>query len=232
MRVQETAGVSFDIWKTLVKSNPLYKPARDAYIAERLSAPLDEVRAAVRKVDVWSDEQSDATGVQYGPVERLALIAKQQGIEVSEADLAAMAGDIQELFLEYPLQANEPNLVDTLSGLSERKAIVLTSNTGFIDGQYMRKALDKIGILESTDARVFSNEIGVAKPDLRIFQAAAARLALEMCDIVHVGDNPIADYEGARRAGMEAVLLREDTDAADAVVSAPTIRDAVDRGLF
>lgn len=226
----ESQGVSFDIWKTLVKSNPDYKPARDTYIADSLLVPVDELKIVAREVDVAADKLTDTTGEQFGPIERLDRIARRQGIELSSDKLSSMAIDIQELFLEYPLMFNEPNLADTLAEIAKRKPITLTSNTGFIDGEYMRKALNTIGILESTKGRVFSNEVGVAKPDIRIFQSAASQLALNMHDIVHVGDNPLADYHGARRAGMQALLLRDDEGNTDGITAAPTIKDAVERG--
>lgn len=229
----ESRGVSFDIWSTLVKHNPGYKLARDEYIADVLSAPIADVRASVREVDALADERTEETGEQLGAADRLELIAERHGVLLPQKSLIAMANDIHDIFLEYPPVPNEPGIVNTLAGLAERKPIVLSSNTGFLDGHIMRRALHSIGILQSAQGEVFSNEQGVAKPDARIFHAAAKLLALSNEDVVHVGDNPIADYEGATRAGMKAVLLREDGgEVEDGVVAAPTIKDAVERGLI
>lgn len=231
MKSHETRGVSFDVWKTLVKSNPEYKPARDTYVADQLSLSLEDVRASVRTVDVRADVETDRTGEQFGPNERLAQIALLHEIVLPKETLADMAHDIQELFLNYPLIPNEPNIDATLRELAKSRSIALTSNTGFIDGVYMRRALDELGILESSSAQIFSNELRLAKPDPRIFEATAKALGLTMNEIIHVGDNPLADYEGARRVGMGALLLCEDADAGGRT-SAPTIKEAFERGLL
>jgi putative hydrolase of the HAD superfamily len=52
-----------------------------------------------------------------------------------------------------------------------------------------------------------SLEEGVEKPETRLFEIALERMGFAPEEALHVGDNPIDDVEGARRAGMRAVLL-------------------------
>lgn len=52
-----------------------------------------------------------------------------------------------------------------------------------------------------------STEVGVEKPDPRIFQAAAARLALPPESCAYVGDIYEIDVVGARRAGLRPILI-------------------------
>jgi HAD superfamily hydrolase (TIGR01509 family) len=52
---------------------------------------------------------------------------------------------------------------------------------------------------------VDSGRLGIDKPDRRIFEHAAAALALPLAEIVHVGDAWEADVIGARNAGAQAV---------------------------
>jgi putative hydrolase of the HAD superfamily len=47
----------------------------------------------------------------------------------------------------------------------------------------------------------------VAKPDVRIFHAAAAQLNLDPEAVLHVGDDAMADAFGALNAGMQAVWV-------------------------
>jgi putative hydrolase of the HAD superfamily len=52
---------------------------------------------------------------------------------------------------------------------------------------------------------------GCGKPDAEIFRRTCARLTVAPEAVLHVGDSPRDDYEGARGAGLRAVLLdRED----------------------
>ena len=67
--------------------------------------------------------------------------------------------------------------------------------------------LDQLGLTPAFDAVVISSEIGVEKPDRRIFAAALERLGVEPAAALHVGDSQLEDAEGAIAAGMEAVLL-------------------------
>ena len=56
-------------------------------------------------------------------------------------------------------------------------------------------------------ASVSARDCGVAKPDRRIFEAAAQRLAVPVQAVLHVGDDAVADAEGARSVGMQAVWV-------------------------
>lgn len=54
---------------------------------------------------------------------------------------------------------------------------------------------------------VVSAEHGVAKPDAAVFQIALDELGIAATEAVHIGDHPVNDVEGARRAGIPAILL-------------------------
>lgn len=224
-------AVSFDIWKTLIKSNPDYKPTRDEYIANTLDLETGIIKTALRQADINCDETSDKTGVQFGPVERLESMCVTLGIPLGRSALSAIAHEVQELFLQYPLRLMEPELLETLDNIQANRAIALTSNTGFIDGVYMREALRNIGIMDRTNHQIFSNEIGVAKPNAKIFARTAELLGVTPSSITHVGDNFAADYIGATRAGMQAVYLT-DENREDEVVATKTIKEAHDKGLL
>ena len=55
---------------------------------------------------------------------------------------------------------------------------------------------------------IASAEVGVAKPDRRIFDEACTRLGVPPDRVLHVGDTLADDYEGARAAGLQAILLQ------------------------
>jgi len=58
------------------------------------------------------------------------------------------------------------------------------------------------------DAIVVSQRVGTIKPDPAIFAAAAAALQTSGAEILHVGDDWLADVVGAKRAGWRAAYLR------------------------
>jgi putative hydrolase of the HAD superfamily len=58
------------------------------------------------------------------------------------------------------------------------------------------------------DAAVFSCEVGVSKPDARIYEIACERLGVEAGDCLFVGDGANDELPGAERVGMTSVQLR------------------------
>jgi putative hydrolase of the HAD superfamily len=60
------------------------------------------------------------------------------------------------------------------------------------------------------DAEVFSNSFGVSKPDPRIYRRCCELLGVEPEEAVFVGDGANDELAGARRVGMEAILIHRD----------------------
>ncbi|MDE2305697.1 MAG: HAD family hydrolase [Gammaproteobacteria bacterium] len=63
------------------------------------------------------------------------------------------------------------------------------------------------GLARYFSGHLSARSVGAAKPDPRIFAALAHRAGAHAAQIVHVGDDPYADVEGARRAGLQAVWI-------------------------
>jgi len=69
-----------------------------------------------------------------------------------------------------------------------------------------RPALDDLGILDLVDAVVLSFEVGMVKPDPRIFRFVADALGLDPAECLMIGDSPTVDG-AAGRAGMSALVV-------------------------
>jgi putative hydrolase of the HAD superfamily len=67
-----------------------------------------------------------------------------------------------------------------------------------------------LGLSESFDVIVISENEGIRKPDPEIFRRALARLDVTADAAVYVGDNPHADIDGARAAAMGAIWIVND----------------------
>ena len=70
--------------------------------------------------------------------------------------------------------------------------------------------LARVGVDHLFAGSVSARDAGVAKPDGRIFAAAASRLDLAPEQVLHVGDDPALDVLGALAAGMQAVWVNRD----------------------
>ena len=68
--------------------------------------------------------------------------------------------------------------------------------------------------LEWFDGILLSAEVGVTKPDRRIFDELCARYGLDPARTLFVDDNP-PNVDGARAAGLQAVLFKSATTLRD-----------------
>jgi putative hydrolase of the HAD superfamily len=100
----------------------------------------------------------------------------------------------------------------TLGALAELRArglrLGLVSNA-FTPGPLMRRTLAGLGLAGYFDAVVFSSEVGVRKPDSRIYRTVLDALEARPEEAVFVGDRLHEDVEGPRALGMRAVLSHE-----------------------
>ena len=93
--------------------------------------------------------------------------------------------------------------MQALAFLSSRFPLVALSN-GNAD-------IHRIGIASYFSASISAQQFGVAKPDPRIFQAAASALNVRPEDVLHVGDDAALDVLAALGCGMQTVWVnRED----------------------
>lgn len=67
--------------------------------------------------------------------------------------------------------------------------------------------LARTGVAAHFHCAVAAREVGVGKPDPRIFHAAASRLGVATGELLHVGDDPELDVLGARRAGLRTAWV-------------------------
>ena len=98
---------------------------------------------------------------------------------------------------------------DTLAALSERGIrLGIICDVGFTPSSVLLRHLERHGLLTYFDHWSFSDEVGVYKPDPRIFRHALAGLGgLEPRRCVHVGDRRRTDVAGAQALGMRAVRI-------------------------
>jgi 2-haloalkanoic acid dehalogenase type II len=108
-----------------------------------------------------------------------------------------------------------------LQRLSSRFPLLALSN-GNADVQ-------RVGLSEFFVGSVNAKQVGVGKPDARIFQRACSALGLPSAQVLHVGDDLDLDVAGARAAGLQAVWVRRsDTAHAHRAAPAHTVSDLLD----
>lgn len=78
------------------------------------------------------------------------------------------------------------------------------------DGQaaYAVPELNAVGLLDFFDPVVISGDLGIRKPDQRLFENALARMHLEPSEVLFVGNDMYRDVYGARKLGIKTVYFR------------------------
>jgi putative hydrolase of the HAD superfamily len=207
--------VTFDCWATLLYEIELgHAPkGRGRILAERACVAEEQARAALRTA--WERHQilwhrrTVFTGVH---MTRLAL-----DILGSRLDAAREAELIQAL--ESEILGHDVRAVDGAREALERLAEAgihraLICDTGFTPGRVVRQLLERTGLLELLEATIFSDEIGVPKPDRRAFEAALHALGVAPTGAVHIGDLRRSDVAGAKGALMRSIRMRAHHDDA------------------
>ena len=98
-----------------------------------------------------------------------------------------------------------PDVLAALRGRGLRLAVVSNFDSR------LPPLLDALGLAPFFDAVVCSGAVGAAKPDGAIFAHALAALGVDAHEALHVGDSRVNDYDGARAAGIEALLVDRGT---------------------
>jgi len=71
----------------------------------------------------------------------------------------------------------------------------------------VKKAFARIGLARFFEVIVDSAEVGIEKPDARVFELALRAMNVRADEAAYVGDVYKVDVLGARAAGMRAVLI-------------------------
>jgi len=209
---------SFDLWLTLIKSNPDFKAKRDTLFKDFFSIDkdFDEVRKVIRHYDVLFNRISEKTGnhIEREEVFLLMLNALGKDIEtVDENQLKQFFHQVDELFLNNRPVLLWENIEEILIKIKDNnKTASILSNTAFIHGDSLRKVLKHLGLADYFSFMVFSDEVKASKPNLRVFEIMFDKIndlrTLEKKEILHIGDNKIADYDGAKTFGVNSKLVK------------------------
>jgi len=129
------------------------------------------------------------------------------GIVRGELGTALPVADVEDAMLAAIRFRPYPEVPAVLAALGEHGvARVVVSNWDVS----LHDVLERTRLRPLLDGVVTSAEFGAAKPDPAIFHHALALAGATAADAVHAGDDVAADVDGARAAGIAAVLVARD----------------------
>ena len=213
-----TKHCSIDLWFTLIKSNPVFKSKRALYFYEHINTKnksLEEVEAIFRKVDLMCNAINEKTGNNICAEEMYGMVIyllNDSMLDYGKERLTNLYEELEKLFFAFsPVLFNEQTL-PTLEKLKKEKTLSILSNTAFIKASTLRKLLNNLNIEDYFSFQIYSDEVGFSKPNAAFFylmleQATVLHKGITVNEILHIGDNAIADIAGAKLLGINTFQI-------------------------
>lgn len=211
---------SFDLWLTLIKSNPAFKMERAKYFHAHFNwskKSFEEVSLVFRQVDLMVNAINEKTGKNIDAEEMYLMvisIMNNYATDFGSIDIEELYQEMDVLILKHLPEVYCKESIHVLRQLKESgSTISLLSNTGFIKGKTLRKILNVLELDSLLDFQLYSDEVRLSKPNQQFFQLMLDKIDrnkhidLNLQDIIHVGDNPWADVKGAEKIGIKSLQI-------------------------
>jgi putative hydrolase of the HAD superfamily len=198
-------AVIFDIDDTLYSYKQANKRAMERmklFIMMELGIPMEEFEQDYHRL---MQEQLQICGSNAGCHSRAIRFQRM----MEERGLPLRYGaQLNDLYWEIMMDEMTPaeGAAQLLDGLRERGIRLGVGSDMTADWQI--KKLDKLKLLDKLDFIVTSEEAGVEKPELKLFQLCAKKAGCAMEECLFIGDNLKKDVLGALNAGMDAVWVQ------------------------
>ena len=205
--VEVVSGVLFDFGGTLARY-PRVEILQTILEEQGISVNDEDLRRAINRGDEYWEEKYGQSMEWNNDVAQEVdrFILREAGIGDRADEVASIAVRRWEhLDKEYDWIAF-PDVEPCLAALrGEGIQMGVVSNCP--SKEFLIDNLSNIGIMDFFACLVASGSEGVSKPDPEIFRVASRRMGLAESCLLHVGDSPKMDIQGARDAGLQAVLI-------------------------
>lgn len=187
-------AVFFDLFFTL--ANLEYQSENEFTL---LNISRQEWEASAENADVY---QQRATGKLKTERQMLESMVAGLPFSVSENQLEKLV-EIRNDRYQKSLTDIHPDILSTLKQLKESGIkLCLVSNADIIDKKYWGISPLK----DFFDAVIFSCDVGIVKPDGKIYQLAMEKLNVSAADSIFAGDGGSNELSGAKNCGITTVL--------------------------
>lgn len=191
-------AVLFDLFHTLA-SVPPPALAAEPLVSEILGVSSTEWHRLYYDDDVLGR----CLGRIQDSVEAMRRVAHALDPTVDEARILAAVESRRRRF-ELGLIGIEPSILDALDRLRAAGVrMALVSDAGADDVECWERS----PLRTRFDATVFSYQLGIRKPDPRIYRHGLDAIGARAEETIFVGDGGSDEHRGARAAGMRAVLV-------------------------
>ena len=199
--VARIRAITLDLDDTLWPIWPTIQRAEDA-LSAWLSTHAPRTAALARNPDTRQRAREQVLADRPAQAHDLATIRREairQLLTWAGDDPALAEPAFEVFFAERQRVTLFTDALPALAALSARYPVVALSN-GNAD-------VHRVGIGQFFRGAVNATQIGVGKPDRRIFTAAAQAAGVPESAVLHVGDDAHLDGAGALAAGMQVAWI-------------------------
>lgn len=188
--------IVFDLWKTLVYRDVKYSTIQQILDNTLCNIPKDKL------VKIF--ENSIQTQIWNSKYDAYAHLCENMGLEKSKDNvnlLMNIRDNAEEKTKVYP------HTIKMLKDLKKQGyKIGLISNSSVFAAEVVRK---KTNVLDYIDYPLFSFEVGVIKPDLKIYKRMLEIAKCKPEETIMIGDNEKDDVIPSRKLGMKSILYTD-----------------------
>jgi len=199
--------------------------------AGRIDGSIDELESAYRKLlEQWHEKVLDGSmSIDESRIERFRMLLSSEHAVATDDESQAAARCYRDAYdaAYRPI----PGSIELLQRVKAEHPIGIVTNR--VVSEQVKKIVT-IGVEPFVDELVVSEEVGVAKPDARIFEAALSRLGGTPDEAVMIGDSWSSDILGATEIGLRAIWLNRydrpcpDSNLATEIRSLEPVDDVVE----
>jgi len=199
-------AILFDIDDTLFPTTAFALEARKAAVRAMVAAGLDFPEDVVfdELLEVIAEFSSNYAQHFNKLIERLDPHHER----CRNADLVIAAGVSAYHDTKFRSLAPFKDVPAALRAAREKGLVVGVLSHGWTSKQ--AEKLVRLGLAQhfDPDAIFISEQIGINKPNPKLYQRACERLGLDPTEVIYVGDNPAHDVMPAKSLGMTTVWAR------------------------
>ncbi|HQR44920.1 MAG TPA: HAD-IA family hydrolase [Thermoanaerobaculia bacterium] len=227
-------AVFFDAGQTLLDADPPVEAVyRDAFAAWGVTAEAGDVHLAVH--ETWRDvavlrargEESWTIGGGEASFWRrfvAEVFSRVGGGELPDAMLAGLVRHFRQA-CHWRVYAEVPAVLEALRAGGLKLLVVSNWDSS------LPPLLSELGLAPFFDDVVVSALVGKSKPSRGIFEEALGRAGVAAGEALHVGDSLHDDYDGARAAGLAALLVDRHGRAPAGVEAVASLEEILPRVL-
>ncbi len=229
--------ITFDLWDTVLIDDSDEKTRKEKGKEPKSVERRDIVQQFLSKSEPVSRELINVAyntadsafrhswyqqGVTWTVKERLRIVLQGLGREIPADDFEEMVRLHEEMELEI-MPELAPGIRQALEQLKKNYKLAVISDAIFSPGRVLRSILEKYDLLRFFEAFAFSDEIGCAKPDQRVFQSISQQLNVPMDHMIHIGDREEKDIAGPHAVSAKAIFTTVVKDRGSSLTKADAI---------